>query len=188
MEIIIIRPLKNHFYDTFYKPTWYTIAIVQNRRVIGISGSRIWSKTMMDWYLTHVVIFGEVQKGPVSQIHSPHLYVGVPGIISLLTSIQFLKREWGAESIGKLPHLFSPGKTAALIPEFAVEDLPSAELQPRFLHLQRRICPWAEYWWWLNYRPNWKNQLIGVPFRASENMVTLHNTVTLSIKTSSLFS
>ena len=26
--------------------------------------------------------------------------------------------------------------TAALIPEFAVEDLPSAELQPRFLRLE----------------------------------------------------
>ena len=26
-----------------------------------------------------------------------------------------------------------PGKTAALVPELAVEDLPSAELQPRFL-------------------------------------------------------
>ena len=39
-----------------------------------------------------------------------------------------LKREWGAESNGKLPHLFIPGKTAALVPEFAEEDLPSAEL------------------------------------------------------------
>ena len=26
----------------------------------------------------------------------------------------------------------------------AVEDLPSAELQPRFLRLQRKTCPWAE--------------------------------------------
>ena len=47
-----------------------------------------------------------------------------------------LKRECGAESTGKLPHLFIPGKTAALVPEFAVEDLPSAELQLRFLSLQ----------------------------------------------------
>ena len=29
-----------------------------------------------------------------------------------------------------------PAKTAFLVPEFAVEELPSAELQPRFLHLQ----------------------------------------------------
>ena len=41
-----------------------------------------------------------------------------------------------AESNGKLPHLFIPGKTVTLVPEFAVEDLPSAELQPWFLNLQ----------------------------------------------------
>ena len=35
-----------------------------------------------------------------------------------------LKREWGAESSGKLPHLFIPSKTATLVPEYAVEDLP----------------------------------------------------------------
>ena len=29
-----------------------------------------------------------------------------------------------------------PGKSVALVPEFAVEDLPSAELQPKFLRLQ----------------------------------------------------
>ena len=29
-----------------------------------------------------------------------------------------------------------PSKIAALVPEFAVEDLPLAELQPGFLHLQ----------------------------------------------------
>ena len=35
-----------------------------------------------------------------------------------------LKREWGAESNGKLPHLFIPSKTATWVPEFAMEDLP----------------------------------------------------------------
>ena len=34
------------------------------------------------------------------------------------------EREWSAESHGKLLHLFIPGKTAALVHEFAVEDLP----------------------------------------------------------------
>ena len=63
--------------------------------------------------------------GPDSQIHSPHLHLGAPGIFSdLLRSVQILKREWGAESNGKLPHLFIPSKTATLVPEFAVEDLP----------------------------------------------------------------
>ena len=36
-----------------------------------------------------------------------------------------LKREWGAE-----------GNGTALVPEFAVEDLPMAELQPGLLRLQ----------------------------------------------------
>ena len=46
-----------------------------------------------------------------------------------------LKREWGMESNGKLLHLFSLSKTANLIPEFAVEDLPlgnTAALVPEF--------------------------------------------------------
>ena len=44
-----------------------------------------------------------------------------------------LKREWDVESNRKLPNLLNPYKTAALVPEFAVEGLPSAELLPRFL-------------------------------------------------------
>ena len=48
-------------------------------------------------------------EGPFSHIHSPHLHVGAPGIFSdLLRSVQMLKREWGTESNGKLPHLFNP--------------------------------------------------------------------------------
>ena len=61
-------------------------------------------------------------EGPVSQIYSPHLHNGAPGIFSdLLRFIQMLKREWGAESNGKLPQLFIPSKTATLVSEFAVE-------------------------------------------------------------------
>ena len=48
-----------------------------------------------------------------------------------------LMREWGTKSNGKLLHLFIPSrpKTATLVPEFAVEDLPldrSATLVPAF--------------------------------------------------------
>ena len=35
-----------------------------------------------------------------------------------------LKREWGAESNGNKPHRFIPSKTATLVLEFALEDLP----------------------------------------------------------------
>ena len=45
------------------------------------------------------------------------------------------KRECGAESNGKRPHLFISSKTAILIPKFAVEDLPlgrTVALVPEF--------------------------------------------------------
>ena len=32
-----------------------------------------------------------------------------------------------------------------MVPKFAMEDLLSAELQPGFLRLQERTCPWAEH-------------------------------------------
>ena len=72
----------------------------------------------------------------LSQIHYPHLHVGVPEIFSdLLRSVQIIKREWGAESNGKLLHLFILSKTATIAPEFAVKDLPwgrTAALVPEF--------------------------------------------------------
>ena len=46
-----------------------------------------------------------------------------------------IKGEWGAESNRKLPHLFIPSKTAILVPETAVKDLPldrTATLVPVF--------------------------------------------------------
>ena len=46
-----------------------------------------------------------------------------------------IKREWGAESNGKLLHLFIPSKTATLVSEFAVKDVPlgrTAALVPEF--------------------------------------------------------
>ena len=45
------------------------------------------------------------------------------------------KRVWGAESNGKLSHLFIPSETATLVPEFEVEDLSlsrTAYLVPDF--------------------------------------------------------
>ena len=55
--------------------------------------------------------------------------------LGFLRSVKMLKREWGAENNVKLPHLFIPSKTATLVPEFAVEDLPlgrTAALLPEF--------------------------------------------------------
>ena len=46
-----------------------------------------------------------------------------------------LKREWSAESNGKLQRLFIPSKTSTLVSEFAVKDLPlgrTVALTPEF--------------------------------------------------------
>ena len=85
----------------------------RGRSVIGISGSLIWSETLMELIFNPCSEFRWSPEGPVNQIHSPHLLVGAPGILSdILRFIQMLKREWGAESNGKLPHLFILSKTA----------------------------------------------------------------------------
>ena len=88
-----------------------------------ISGSLIWSKTLLELIFNPCGEFRKSRK-PIQPIHSPHLHVRVPVIFSDLWSVQMLKRDWGAESNGKLPHLFIPSKTATSIPVFAVENLP----------------------------------------------------------------
>ena len=57
------------------------------------------------------------------------------------------KERGGAESNGKLLHLFIPSETATFVPEFAVEDLPlgrTAALVPEYavkdLPLCRTLC------------------------------------------------
>ena len=108
-------------------------------RVTGISGFQIWSKTLMELIFNPCGEFRWSPEGPVSQIHSPYFLAGGPGIFSdFLKSVHMLKREWGAEGNGKLPHLFIPSKPATLVPEFAVKDLP----------LSRTLWWWWWWWWW----------------------------------------
>ena len=108
----------------------------ESERLIGISGSLIWSKTLMEVIFNLCGEFRWSPECPVSQIHSPHLHVGAHGIFSdLLRFVQMLKREWDAENNGKLLHLSISSKTAAQVPEFVMEDLPlsrTAALVPEF--------------------------------------------------------
>ena len=117
--------------------------------MIGISGSLIWSKTLMELILNPCGEFRWSLEGPVTQIHSPHLHVDALGnFLHLLRSVEMLKREWGAESNGKLPHLSISGKTAAWVPEFVVEDLPlsrTAALVPEFAV---KDLPLGRTLWW----------------------------------------
>ena len=119
------------FFTTLYlwlpDVIFYALQFIRGRRVIGISGSLIWSNTLMELIFNPCGEFRWNPEGPFIEIHFPHLKAGAPGIFSdLLRSVQMLKREWGAESYRSYS---IPGKTTALVPEFAVEDLPSAELQ-----------------------------------------------------------
>ena len=133
------------------------ISLLWGRRVIGISGSLIWSKTLLEQMYNPCGEFPWSPKGPVSQIHSPHLHAGAPGFFSdRLRSVQMLKREWGAESNGTLPHLFIPSTTSTSVPEFAMEDLAlgrTAALVPECAvkDLPRgRTFWWLWWWWWYN--------------------------------------
>ena len=62
--------------------------------MIGISGSLIWSKTLMEQIFNPSGEYRWSSEGPVSQMHSPHLRGGAPGIFwDFLRSVQMLKRE-----------------------------------------------------------------------------------------------
>ena len=62
--------------------TDYKYICLKGRRMIGISGSLIWSKTLMELIFDACGEFRLSPEGPVSQIHSPHLHVGAPWIFS----------------------------------------------------------------------------------------------------------
>ena len=113
---------------------------IRGQRVIRIFRSLIWSKTTMELIFNPCGEFRWSLEGPVSQIHSPHLQIGAPGLFSdLLRSVQILKREWVQKATGSYHTYSIPGKTAALVPAFAVKDLP----------LGRTL--WWLWWWYENH-------------------------------------
>ena len=79
--------------------------------------------------------FGEVRK---AQLAKSTLLIStmVPlGSFQIFKVCSDTKEKWGAESNGKLPNLLISCKTAALVTEFPVEDLPlgrTAALVPDF--------------------------------------------------------
>ena len=83
-----------------------------------------------------MVNFGEVRMAQLAKSTLlTSTFVPPEIFLELLRSLQMLKREWGAESNGKLPQLYIPSKTATFVPEFAMEDLPLgriAALVPEF--------------------------------------------------------
>ena len=108
------------------------ITLHWGRRVIGISGSLIWSKTLMELIFNPYGEFHLSSECPVSQIHSPHLQDGTPGIFSdLLRSVQTLKRSGVRKATGSYCIYSSLVK-----------------LQPWFLSSRLKTCLWAELQPW----------------------------------------
>ena len=122
---------------------------IWGRRVIGIFGSLIWSKTLMELIFNPCGEFRWSLEGPVSRNHSPHLQARAPGIFSdLLRSVQMLKTEWVWKAMGSY-HTYS--SLVKLQPRFLSLQWKTclwAELQPWCLSLHWRTCPWVEHWWW----------------------------------------
>ena len=129
------------------------------RRVTGIFGSLIWSKTLMELIFKPCGKFRWSPDGPVSQIHSPHLLVGAPGIFSHLLKFVKMLRDGGVRKATGSYLTYS--SLVKLQPRFLSSQCKSclwAELQPWCLSLQWRTCPWAEHWWWwwwLEFELNW---------------------------------
>ena len=118
------------------------------RRVIGIYGSLIWSKILMELIFNTCGEFRWSPEGPVSQIHSPRLHVAAPGIFSdLLRTVQMLKREWVRKATGSYRTYSSLVKLHPRFLSLQWKTYLWAVLQPWCLSLQWRTCPWAEHWY-----------------------------------------
>ena len=112
---------------------------------IGISGSLIWSKTLIKLILNPCGEFRWSPEDPVSQDHSPHLLVGATGIFSdLFRSVQMLNRKWGAETTGINRTYSSLVKLQPWLLSLRWKTSLWAELQPWCLSLQWKTFPWAE--------------------------------------------
>ena len=95
------------------------------RSVIGISRSLIWSKTTMELIFNPVVNFGKVRRAQLAKsTSSPPRWCPWDLFRFFKVCSNSKERERGCGKQRKLPHLSIPGKTAALVPEFVVEDLP----------------------------------------------------------------
>ena len=103
-------------------------------------------------------------EGPVSQIHSPHLHDGAPGIFSyLLWSVQMLKREGARKATGSYRTYKSLEKLQTWLERYQMihniminqlyEDtkrMAEKRVEWRMLSLLWKTCPWAEHYDWLS--------------------------------------
>ena len=126
----------------------HTAVCLWGKEWLGFPDLSSGQKPWWNWYFTIVVNFGEVRR---AQFAKSSLLTTMLVPWNLFRSFKVCLdakervgcRNWKAMRSYCIYSI--PGKTAVLVPEFTVEDLPLAELQPRFLCLQWRTCPWAEH-------------------------------------------
>ena len=90
----------------------------------------------MELILTPLVNFGEVRRAQLSKFTLPTSTMVLLGSFRSFKVCSDANESGVRKATGSYRTYLIPGKTAALVPEFAVENLSSAELQPRFLRLQ----------------------------------------------------
>ena len=98
--------------------------------ILTVSGEGDWDFRITDLVKTLMeLIFnpcGEFRRAqlPKSTLLT-YMFVPLRYFLDLLTYVQMLKREWVRKAMGIYRTYSIPDKTAAFVPEFAVEDLPS---------------------------------------------------------------
>ena len=108
---------------------------ILGRRVLRIFGSLIRSKPVMELtFNPPVVNFGEVRR--VQLAKSTLLTSTLVSLGSFQVCSDAKERVGCGKQTGSYRTYSILGKTAASVPEFTEKDLPSAELQPRFLRLK----------------------------------------------------
>ena len=142
--------------------------------MIWISGSLIWSNTLMELIFNTCGEFRWSVEGTVSQIHYLHLHDGDPWILSdLLRPVQMIEREWGAESKGSYRTDSSLVKLKPWFLSLQWKTCLWVALQRWCLSLQWKICPWGRtiWWWWTTYKrlPFWYSDWqIWLPSKGSQ--------------------
>ena len=100
-------------------------------KMIRISGSLIWSKTLMEMIFNPCGNFGEVrwvQLAKATLLTSSLVPLGY--FLDVLRSVQMLKRESGVwKEMGRRRTYSIPGKNAALVPALAVKVVACAPVK-----------------------------------------------------------
>ena len=113
--------------------------------MIGISGSLIWSETLMELIFNRC---GEFRLSPERPVSKSTLLTSSLVSWDLFRSFKVCSDDKERVECGKNgnpPHLFIPSNTATLVTQFRVEDLPLGRTEALVPELAVKDLPWAEH-------------------------------------------